>query len=82
MTCIARRKWPLLLRAAEKPEGIFAKAPGNGIGKGKAGDVEAMELRGRCMVDSKNLEKSERVRSTATAKNEHHLLKERESTAL
>ena len=66
----------------ERPEGISAKIPGKGNGRGKAGDVKTSEFRCKCIVDSKKLENLERVRSTAMAKNEHHLEKLNVSTAI
>jgi hypothetical protein len=48
---------------------------------GKAGETEALELRGKCIVASQNFEKGDLVRKTETAKSEHHLEKDNSSTA-
>ena len=66
---------------AERPEGILAKTPGNGMGKGNKGDTEASMPRCKCKVECRNFEKGDLVLKTEIAKNEHHLLKSRVSTA-
>ena len=81
MTCNARLKWYRLLFDEDRPRGIFAQIPGYGIGKGKVGDDEATQLRGKCKVLERKEANGERVRSTDTAKNEHHLAKHMVSTA-
>jgi hypothetical protein len=69
------------LLAAERPEGILEKTPGNGIGKGNDGETETTLLRGKCNVSCKNFEKGVLVRKTETTKSEHHLAKDSSSTA-
>jgi len=68
--------------AADRPGGIFAKTPGNGNGKGKAGDDEATILRSKCKVARRKIEKGVLVRSTDVVKKEHHLANERVSKSV
>ena len=56
--------------------------PGKGTGKGNAGVNEAAKLRSKCKVARRIIEKGDLVRSTDTVKSEHHLAKERMSTAV
>jgi hypothetical protein len=67
--------------AAEKPGGILAKISRKGTGKGKAGEDETCGLRCRCSAAESKTENLGLVRSTDTTKSEHHLAKQRESTA-
>ena len=80
-TCRALRKFIRHLLADERAGSILAKTPGNGIGKGKAGDAETKEPRGKCSVERRTFAKGVRVRNTDTVNNAHHFLKLRVSTA-
>ena len=68
--------------AADRPGGVFAKMPGNGSGKGNAGDDEATKLRSKCKVARRKIENGVLVRSTEVVKKEHHLAKERVSKSV
>ena len=57
-------------------DGILWNTPGDGMGKGKSGEVEVTELRGRCRVVFKNAANGVLVLNTFRSKPEHHFQKD------